>query len=111
MKIYLTCFKGGMSPNDVMGYALAEDGTALASHLCSHKGYAMSDMGWTSKAKHDIYTKFYPDGFELEWVDEPENHSGWLAAIKLNKAKSKAATKADLTKGSHFKVSITMEEK
>ncbi len=107
MKIYLACFKEGRS---VIGYALAEDGTGLASHLSSHKGYSKHDMGLTSDWKHDTYAKHYPDDYELEWVDNPESHKGWLAAIKLNKAKSEEETKADIAKGSHFKASLRLSE-
>ncbi len=110
MKVYLACFEGGMEPGDVIGYALAEDGTALASHLSSGKFWSKHDMGLTGDWKHDTYAKHYPDGYELEWVGDPETHKGWLAAFKLNKAKSEEETKADAAKGSHFKASITVSE-
>ena len=110
MKIYLACFEGGMRDGDVIGYALAEDGTVLASHLSSNEGFSKHDMGLTGTWKHDTYAKHYPDGYELEWVDDPENHEGWIDAIKINKAKSKAETKADAKEGSHFGVSVTVSE-
>ena len=110
MKIYLTCFEGGMRSGDVMGYALAEDGTALASHLSSSEGFSKHDMGLTSDWKHDTYSKFYPDGFELKWIDYPEEDDRWLAAIKLNKAKHEDEAQVDDEKGSHFGVSITVKE-
>lgn len=87
-KIYLTCFPGGIRPDDVVGYALAEDGTGLASHLSSDIIWSKHDMGFTSDWKHDCYQKHYPDGFELEWVDDPENHQGWQSALAINKKNS-----------------------
>lgn len=89
-KIYLACFPynwGGHS--DVWGNALAEDGQGLASHLSSNIDFAKHDMGLTSDWKHDHYAKCYPDGYELEWVDDPENHKGWQKALALNKQKHK----------------------
>lgn len=110
MKIYLACLGGGLRQGDVIGYALAEDGTALASHLSSTVDFSKHDLGLTSDWKHDTYAKHCPEGFELEWVDNPKDHEGWLAAIKLNKAKSDEELKADAAKGSHAKVSITKED-
>jgi len=110
MKIYLACFEGGMRSGDVIGHALCEDGTGLASHLSSSEGFSKHDMGLTSDWKHDTYKEHCPDGFELEWVDDPENHEGWMAALKLNKAKSEDKAKADRAKGSHFGVSITTSD-
>jgi len=88
MKIYLTCYPYG-SPmnNDVIGYALAEDGTGLASHLSSHVEFSKHDMGLTCNWKHEHYARCYPEGYELEWVDAPETHEGWLNALALNKSK------------------------
>jgi hypothetical protein len=83
-KIYLWCVPSGWAPNDVIGYALAEDGTRLASHLSSHVGFSKYDMGLTSGWKHDFYKAHYPDGYELEWVDDPDNHPALLAALELN---------------------------
>lgn len=87
MKIYLTCMPGGFREGDVIGYALGEDGQGLASHLSSNVEFSKHDMGLTGDWKHDHYAKCYPEGYELEWVDDPETHEGWLKAVALNKAK------------------------
>ena len=64
--------------------AVAEDGHCLAEHISSCEYWAKHDIGLTSDWKHEHYKEHYPDGYELEWVDEPENHSGFLSAAKRN---------------------------
>jgi hypothetical protein len=72
-KIFLWCVPAsGWGPSDVIGYALAEDGTGLASHLSSNELFSKHDMGLTSDWKHKTYKEHYPDGFELVWIDDAE---------------------------------------
>ena len=85
---------GWGGPHDVVGFALAEDGRGLGSHLSSSVGFAKHDMGLTSDWKHDTYAEAYPDGFELVWVDDPESHDGFQAAFLLNQATAQEATHA-----------------
>ena len=40
---------------DVIGYALAEDGECITSHLSSGVNWSKHDMGLTSDWKHDLY--------------------------------------------------------
>ena len=49
----------------VYACAIAEDGTGLAAHMCSHRGWIPHDMGITSNWKHEVYDKHYPNGYEL----------------------------------------------
>lgn len=68
--------------------ALGEDGKVLAGHICSDHFWAKHDMGIDENGwKRDIYEKHYPEGFEVEWVEEPLKDSRVLAAIELNKKK------------------------
>lgn len=101
MKIYLTAFplgsgsgnvRGSTRGGDVLGYALAEDGVALAEHLSSNVNFARHDMGLTSDWKHDRYAAHAPDGFELVWVDDPATSDAWQAALVLNKRLEEAAS-------------------
>ena len=101
-KIYLTCYptgrgsgavKGSSVGGDVMGYALGEDGHGLCSHYSSGKGYSKHDMGLTSNWKHDIYEECYPEGFELIWIDDPDNSEEWKKAYSLNQADEKQEKK------------------
>lgn len=85
MKIYVyitSTWQGG----DVLAEALAEDGHGLGSHLSSNRSWAKHDMGLTSDWHHDVYRRHCPDGYELEWVDDPANHAGVAAAIAKNRA-------------------------
>ncbi len=85
-KIYLACFPAaGWGKNDVIGYALGEDGQGLASHLSSNIDYSKHDMGLTSDWKHEVYKEVYPEGYELIWIDDADNDERWLKAIELNK--------------------------
>lgn len=95
-KIYLYCIKQGPSAlsrygENVMGFALAEDGTGIASHYSSNVGFSKHDMGLTSTSKHHYYSRHYPEGYELEWVDEDqiEKHLGLQGALSLNRAASR----------------------
>jgi len=83
-KIFVSCVPSAFSPGDVIGFALAEDGTALAKHLSSSVVFSKHDMGITSTWHHDEYKKHYPDGYELEWIDEKDlgSHAGYQEAVR-----------------------------
>lgn len=74
---------GRASWGDYLPSAIAEDGTPLAGHCSSSIGFAKHDMGIGSDWKHELYKKHYPDGFEIEWVDDVDAHPACLAAIAL----------------------------
>ena len=94
-KIYLYCVplgtgsgtvQGSTVGGDVMGYALAEDGTGLGSHLSSSEYFSKHDMGLTSDWHHKDYKEHYPNGYEVEWIDY-ENlgaHTGFQRSLKIN---------------------------
>lgn len=78
------CFINGPKDlGDVIVSALAEDGTFLAEHMSSSEWWAKHDIGLTSNWKHEAYKAHYPDGYELEWVDDARTHE------RLNCAYSK----------------------
>lgn len=87
-KIYV--FINGSWGPDVIGYALAEDGTVLNHHISSSEQWLRHDMGVTSDWKHDSYRTHYPDGYDVEYVplDAVLNsvHTGLRAALKANAA-------------------------
>lgn len=64
--------------------ALCEDGHCLAQHLSSNEGFAKHDIGLTSDWKHDNYKEHCPDGYELIWLDEPQDSKEIDAAYELN---------------------------
>ena len=92
-KIYLIAEPGGFRDGDVLGFALAEDGHCIQQHLSSSVEWSKHDMGLTSNWHHDNYANHYPQGYELEWVDDPDKHDGFQKALELNKALTKAEVK------------------
>lgn len=87
-KIYI--FKESQTHDTVYGYALAQDGRMLASHLCSSAEWVRYDMGLTSEKKHSSYWCHYPGGFALvDLVDmsfiKLAQHDGFAAAMYRNK--------------------------
>lgn len=81
-------FVNGRSPGWYDVCAIAEDGACLASHICSHPAYGPHDIGVTSDWKHECYALYYPQGFEVEWVDEADiaDHVGLQAAFAAARA-------------------------
>lgn len=89
-------FNNGGSPGWYSMTALSEDGVFLAGHICSSDDFGPHDMGVTSDWKHDTYKKYYPDGFEVLWVqpDDPR----LLEAYEKHKTMSEDEYKARLSK-------------
>jgi len=72
--------------------AIAEDGTFLAGHICSHHAFAEHDMGIVEGGrKRDLYAAHYPQGFEVVWVEDATNSKELDAAYEKNQAKAKQA--------------------
>jgi hypothetical protein len=91
-KIYVFSAAGG---GDGPCYAMAEDGTVLGSHYCSHEGFARHDLGVTEGSRpdrHKTYAAHYPDGYEMEFISARylDAHEGFQAAFKLNQAQAEA---------------------
>lgn len=79
----------------VNSVAICEDGNVLAGHISSNVSWAKHDMGVVgSEWKHEHYKAHCPDGFSLEWVDDPDSHAGVAEAGKKNKELAEAADKA-----------------
>ena len=74
----------GWDRGDVIGFAMTDDGRGLASHLSSGVEWAKWDMGVTSLSKHDHYAKQCPNGYKIEWIDNPDEHEAWKVAFALN---------------------------
>lgn len=86
---------GGSGTDWVRGCAIDEHGECVGQHVSSSDGYARYDMGATEhKAMHYAdYVKRYgsEDAFEVEWVDDPRNHEGLMAAYAKNQARRSVA--------------------
>ena len=83
-KIYLYCQPARGWEPDFVGFAVAEDGHLLASHISSTPEFSKHDLGLTSEWQHGHYRKHYPDGYELEWVEDRKTHQGLQEALRLN---------------------------
>lgn len=70
-------------PTDVYVRAIAEDGYVLAGHLSSNVNFAKLDI--QHETKLEKYDHHYPDGYELEWVDDVDGHGEILRAFVLNR--------------------------
>lgn len=97
MKIFIIAVPAsGWGDDDVIGYALCEDGEVIASHLSSNTGYARHDMGLTSDWKHEKYKSHCPDGYALvDLIGVPPAdlmlNVEYAAAITKNKARKAIA--------------------
>lgn len=97
-KIYV--FSNVVGGGDGIAYAMAEDGTILGSHWCSHEGFAWGDLGVTEGSRpdrHVTYAEHYPDGYEMEFVpaSNVRAHEGLNAAFKLNQKQGEDAKEAE----------------
>lgn len=95
-KIFVFCNSGlcseGRTVEDHPMVAIAEDGHVLAGHICSNHQFALHDMGVSKDGwKRDKYAAHYPDGFEVEFVDQKGEitHPGLLEAFRRGDALSK----------------------
>lgn len=86
-KVFVWCCPSGIG-SDVIGYALAEDGTDLAYHISSNESFSKHDMGVTSNWHHKEYKEHYPNGFEVVWVDDPQSNDEFIAAFSLRSESS-----------------------
>lgn len=98
------CFiNGGKGTDWVRAMAMAEDGTCLGQHVSSSDAFAAMDSGFAEAPESTIapmawgpnldkrrrFEEHYPEGFDLEWVDDPRTHPGLLAAYELNQQKAR----------------------
>lgn len=89
-------FNNGGSPGWYSAVLLAEDGTVLGGHLCSHEGYMRHDLGCIEGSRpdrHEGFRQHYPDGYRMAFIGEDDvmTHPGLDAAVKRNKEKAAAA--------------------
>ena len=83
-------FNNGGSPGWCHAALIAEDGTGLGGHVCSHEGYMPHDLGClegTRPDRHEGFRKHYPNGYRMVFVsfEEVKQCAPLLAAFKLNK--------------------------
>ena len=90
-------FSNVMGGGNGVCYAMAEEGTVLGSHYCSHEGYAPHDLGVTDGARKDrheeSYQKHYKDGYRMDFVhaSDVSTHEGLSSAFVLNQKQAEDA--------------------
>jgi len=92
-------FNNGGSPGWWSAMLLAEDGTFLGAHACSHEDYMPHDLGileGTMPQRHETFREHYPDGYRMAFVkrDDVRRNKGLLAAYERNQAEGEAAKEA-----------------
>lgn len=94
-------FNNGGSSGWYSAIALAEDGTCLGQHVCSHEGYMESDLGVREGSRPDRHTndyqKHYPDGYRMDFVpsEHVKTHAELNRAFALNQAQAMEASHAE----------------
>jgi hypothetical protein len=63
--------------------AITEDGHTLAGHQSTTIGWAKHDIGINSDWQHDKYEEYYPNGYNLIWLDDPLSDETFLKALAL----------------------------
>ena len=90
-------FNNGGSPGGLAAVLMAEDGTYLGGHCCSHEGYMLHDLGILEGTRSDLHETFrehYPDGYRMRFV----GYSDLKDCAPLNAALEKLE-KHDAAKG------------
>lgn len=87
-------FNNGGSPGWWSGVLIAQDGTPLGSHLCSHEGFMWGDLGIEEGSRpdrHESFQQHYPDGYRMEFVGRyaVPSHAGLQAAFAAHDLKYK----------------------
>jgi len=90
-------FNNGGSSGFMHATLIAEDGTSLGGHACSHEGYMEHDLGILDGSRPDRhdkdFKKHYPDGYRMDFVtgEDVKNkaHHGLEAAIEKHQIKHK----------------------
>lgn len=86
-------FNNGGSPGWYSACLLAEDGTGLGGHICSHEIYMEHDLGILEGSRpdrHETFREHYPDGYRMEFVPgdvvRSRSHQGLEAAYARNQS-------------------------
>jgi len=79
-------FNNGGSRDCLYAVLMAEDGSVLGSHLCSHEAYMPHDLAILEGSRpdrHKTFREHYPDGYHMEFVglSEFDGHAGLQKAI------------------------------
>ena len=82
-------FNNGGEPGWYSACLIAEDGTGMGGHMCSHEGYMRHDLGILNGARsdrHEYFRKHYPDGYRMDFApwDDPRIQAAYVLNQKLS---------------------------
>jgi hypothetical protein len=98
-------FSNGGTQDHLQAVAIAQDGTVLGTHLCSHEGYMPHDLGimeGTSPLRHERdYKPHYPRGYRMDFVPRTvvKDHAQLCAALAIAEARHQADQHKKLVSG------------
>lgn len=88
-------FDNPFGVGDAQAVALTEDGTVVATHICSTEFFAEQDLGMDgiSQRKHDIYNRCFPNGWRTQFIHRNESNvpQGFKDAFDKYKQTNNAA--------------------
>lgn len=63
---------------------ITEDGNGVIHAEADTKADAMKKTGVIGNNFHKQYDMLFPEGWDIEWVDDPDQHEGVRESVKIN---------------------------
>lgn len=107
-------FNNGGPREFLSAILVAEDGTFLGGHCCSHEYYMPGDLGILEGSRpdrHETFREHYPDGYRMEFVgfnDVKAHPKLWSILNTANKRSTDGNPSPN--KGGYPSVDITLTE-
>lgn len=83
----LFAFIVGEFQTNIHVMVITDNGTGVINIQANDTVDAMDKVGITSKNFHDVYDSLFPEGWNIEWVTDPENHEKMEKSLHLNRLK------------------------
>lgn len=99
---YIYGFNNGGAPKFLEGALVAEDGTYLGGHCCSHECYMRHDLGifeGTRPDRHETFRAHYPDGYRMTFISYDDYPKATALHTALERAKARKEQETQPTEG------------
>jgi len=86
-KVY--CFRGEWF-DDAFGYfiiAITHEGKFLAMSTANGIEASYKNIGYIGNLQHDIYRRYFPGGYSIDWMDTDGNDEAFLTAYNIYQRK------------------------
>jgi hypothetical protein len=107
---YIIGFNNGGPEHLRSAVSIAQDGTVLGTHVCTHEGWMISDLGLSAETlkehRTEAYIEHYPNGYRTTFITYNEAHH----CAPLKEALALNAKNNPEAKGPQAKVTITYAE-